>query len=112
MTATSRTVFLTVLGMGLVTYLTRTGPLMLLAQRRLRPRLDAWLKLLPVAVLAALVVPSVAPALGPQQRALALNYGLGSLATAGIAWKTRSLLASVLAGVATVALARLVSAAI
>ena len=45
------------LGMGIVTYLPRVLPLLVLAQRNLPQGLLDWLGLIPVAILAALLAP-------------------------------------------------------
>jgi len=46
-----------VVGMGLVTYLPRWLPLALLSNRRLPGVAEAWLDLIPAAILSALLVP-------------------------------------------------------
>ncbi len=51
--------FLILLGMGLVTYLPRLLPLLVLSQRQLPQWLVDWLELIPVAILAALLAPSL-----------------------------------------------------
>ena len=50
---------LLLLGMGLVTYLPRLLPLFFLSQRQLPQWLVDWLELIPVAILAALLAPSL-----------------------------------------------------
>ncbi|PNU18838.1 AzlD domain-containing protein [Geothermobacter hydrogeniphilus] len=50
---------LLLLGMGAVTYLPRLLPLLLLSQRQLPRWLVDWLELIPVAILAALLAPSL-----------------------------------------------------
>jgi len=47
------------LGMGAVTYLPRLLPLLFLSQRQLPRWLVDWLELIPVAILAALLAPSL-----------------------------------------------------
>lgn len=47
------------LGMGLVTYLPRVLPLVLLAKRNLPQGFRDWLSLIPVAILAALLAPGL-----------------------------------------------------
>jgi len=104
------TVLLTILAMGMVTYLPRLLPLQLLASRQLPRTVGTWLKLVPIAVLAALALPSVLPSAvsqGAESNSLIL---WASVATVVVAWRTRSLLGSVAVGVGTVALARLASA--
>ena len=50
---------LTLVGMGAVTYLPRLLPLFFLSQRKLPQWLIDWLELIPVAILAALLAPSL-----------------------------------------------------
>ncbi len=50
---------LVVAGMGVVTYLPRLLPLFFLSQRQLPQWLVDWLELIPVAILAALLAPSL-----------------------------------------------------
>src|SRR5262249_25256368 len=52
-------VWLVILGMATVTYLTRAPLLLALARRPLPPRLRLWLRLIPLAVLPALAVPMI-----------------------------------------------------
>jgi branched-subunit amino acid transport protein len=51
--------FYIVAGMGAVTYLPRLLPLFFLSQRQLPQWLVDWLELIPVAILAALLAPSL-----------------------------------------------------
>lgn len=52
-------IFWTIVGMGLVTYLPRLIPTILLSGRDLPPVIVSWLRLVPPAVLAAMLVPSL-----------------------------------------------------
>jgi branched-subunit amino acid transport protein len=52
-------IWLVILGMAIVTYLTRAPLLLVLARRPLPPRLRLWLRLIPLAVLPALALPMV-----------------------------------------------------
>ena len=101
-------VFLTILGMGLVTYLPRVLPVVLLSSKSIPPALKSWLQLVPVAVLAGLVAPSLLV----EDAQLALhseNFFLwASFPTLFVAWHTKSLFASVVVGMSVVALARAV----
>ena len=56
---TLQSYFLLLLGMGAVTYLPRLLPLLFLSQRQLPKWLIEWLELIPVAILAALLAPSL-----------------------------------------------------
>lgn len=99
---------LTILGMAIVTYLTRAPMLLALARRPLSPRLRLWLRLIPLAVLPALAVPLV---LAPGSR---LTLGVaspqlwGAVVVFVLAALRVNLLVSVAAAVAIVALLRAV----
>ena len=102
----------TIVGMGLVTYLPRLAPLLVLSrrgasERPLPPWVARWLGYVPAAVLAAMLVPSLLVAEGRAHLAWDNLYLWAALPTAWIAWKTRSLVGAVTAGVALVALGRL-----
>lgn len=84
------------LGMALVTFFTRYAMIAILGREK-PALLGRWLRYVPPAVLAALVVP---PVLAPRGH---LEFGLPSLAMlAGVlvAWRTRSVLWTIIAGMA------------
>lgn len=84
------------LGMALVTFFTRFAMIAALG-RDLHPLLRRWLRYVPPAVLAALVVP---PVLAPQGH---LQLGLPAVALlvgAAVAWRTRNVLWTILGGMA------------
>jgi branched-subunit amino acid transport protein len=101
-------VLMTMLGMGLVTYLPRLLPAWFLRGRTLHPFIEAWLKYVPVAVLAALLLPSLLVADGKLNLVWNNLYLWAALPAAFTAWKTRSMFATVLVGMAVVAIARLI----
>lgn len=81
-------------GMALVTYLTRFAMMPLLSRQLPRPVLR-WLQLVPVAILSALIAPAVLLVerrltLGPQIPA--------ALVGVVVAWRTRSVLWTIVAG--------------
>jgi len=101
-----KAILLTMLGMTLVTYLPRLAPVYFLSSRSLPPLAVAWLRHVPVAVLAAMLFPSLLVqgdqvALGPSNLFL-----WAALPTLLVAWKTRSLFSPVLVGMVLVAVAR------
>lgn len=89
---------LLVAGMGAVTYIPRWLPLFALAQRRLPQGLVDWLRLIPVAILSALV----APALLTDSVTRTLSFGKPefwvAIPTLLFAWRTRSLAGTVIFG--------------
>ncbi len=84
------------LGMALVTYLTRVTMILALG-RELPPVLRRWLSYVPVAVLAALVVPA---ALAPQGQVRWGAYAWASAFGAWVAWRTRSVIWTIAGGMA------------
>lgn len=95
--------FLTFLGMAAVTYFTRVTMILALG-RELPAVLRRWLVYVPVAVLAALVAPA---AFAPDGRLAWGARGWASLVGAWVAWRTRSAIWTILAGLAAFHLLRL-----
>ncbi len=88
--------WLVFLGMAAVTFLTRFAMMPLMARELPKP-LVGWLQLVPVAVLSALVAPAILVSEG--------HLTLGAKAPAAlvgalVAWRTRSVLLTLLAGMA------------
>ncbi len=100
-------VLLTMVCMGLVTYLPRLLPAWFLRGRTLHPFIEAWLKYVPVAVLAALLLPSLLISEGQLNLAWNNLYLWAAIPAGVTAWKTRSMFATVLVGMAVVAIVRL-----
>ncbi len=101
------TLLITILGMALVTYLPRFLPAWFLRGRSLPPFFAAWLRYIPAAVLAALLVPSLLVEGGALNLTWDNLYLWAALPCIFIAWKWKSLFGTVLAGMLLVALARL-----
>jgi uncharacterized membrane protein len=91
---------ITILGMALVTYATRAGGFWLMGLVTPSPRIEAWLRQIPGAVLVAIVAPTVL--------ASSLAETLAALATVLVAIRTKNVLAAMLIGVAAVFLLRLI----
>jgi len=96
----------TLIGMALATYGPRLLPVWLLSSRSMPPAVTAWLRYVPSAVLAALLFPLLLVngghiSLGPKNIFL-----WAALPAAWVAVKTRSMVGSVLVGMAIVAAAR------
>ena len=91
---------LTILGMALVTYATRAGGFWLMGLVTPSPRVEAWLKQIPGAVLVALIAPTVL--------ASSIAETLAAIATVLVAIRTKNVLIAMLVGVAAVALSRLI----
>jgi branched-subunit amino acid transport protein len=101
-----RVIFLTMLGMGLVTYLPRLLPVYFLSSRSLPQLVVAWLRYVPVAVLAAMLFPSLLVDGGQVVLAPSNIFLWSAFPTFLVAWKTRSLFGSVVVGMILVAAAR------
>ena len=96
-----------ILGMGMVTYVPRWLPLIFLSRRKLPEWLVDWLDFIPVAILSALL----APLLLTSGNVPHLDFGRAELLAAAptfvVAWWTRSLGGTVLAGMLVFWLIRL-----
>jgi len=96
-----------ILLMALVTYLPRVLPALFLSRVRLPRFLERWLASIPVAVLAALLAPALFAPEGHLETGLAENPGLWiSLPVFLVAFLTRNLFATVVSGMALMALGR------
>ena len=85
-------------GMGVVTYLPRWLPLIYLAHRQLPKWLVDWLSLIPVAILSALLAPSLLADAEPRLLNLGKAELLVAIPTLLFALKTKSLGGTVLVG--------------
>jgi uncharacterized membrane protein len=85
---------LTILGMGLVTYATRASGLWLMGYVSTTPRVEAWLRHIPGAILVAIVAPAVL--------ASGLAQALAALATMVVMARTHNLVLAMAVGVAAV----------
>lgn len=104
---------LLILGMAAVTYLPRVLPLWLLSHRSLHPSFMRWLEMVPPAVLAALLAPSLflreTPAGEPALFISADNiFLLAAVPAFLVAYLTKSFFGTVAAGMGAVALLRLI----
>ena len=86
------------LGMGIVTYLPRVLPLMILSERNLPQGLRDWLSLIPVAILAALLAPGLWINSSTQTLTLGKPEFFAALPTLLVALRTRSLGVTVIFG--------------
>jgi len=101
-----QTILITILGMTIVTYLPRLLPMTLLSSRKLPDAVVTWLRYVPVAVLAAMLLPALLAPEGQIDLSRRNVFLWAALPTFYIAWKKRSLFGSVILGMALVALAR------
>jgi branched-subunit amino acid transport protein len=87
-----------VIGMGLVTFIPRWIPLMLLSRRSLPKIIVNWLDLIPAAILSALLVPALVTSRQPRVLDLFQPDFWVALPTCLFAIKTKSLAGTVLLG--------------
>ena len=85
-------------GMGLVTYLPRALPLLYLAHKKMPQWLIDWLSLIPVAILSALLAPSLFTEAATRSFAFGKLELLVAIPTLLFSLKTRSLGWTVLVG--------------
>lgn len=100
------TILLTLTGMALVTFLPRLLPAWFLRERQLPPFLIAWLRYVPVAVLAALLLPALLIQDGKMNLAINNLYIWAAIPAGYIAWKKKSLFVTVIVGMLVVAASR------
>lgn len=94
------------MGMMLFTYLPRLFPLLFLSGKSLPPLFVTWLRMIPPAVLSAMLIPSLLIRDGNFTVSLDNFYLVAAFVAFPVAWKTKSLFATVVTGMACVALGR------
>ena len=101
-------ILLTIVGMAVVTYIPRLLPVWALSSRPLPRIAVAWLRYVPSAVLAAMLFPAIAapdPLAGDSFGSRYL-FLWAAFPTLVVAYKTKSLFGSVVAGMVVVGVAR------
>ncbi|MCP4541783.1 MAG: AzlD domain-containing protein [Chloroflexi bacterium] len=101
-----KTIFLTILGMMLVTFIPRLVPVWVLSSKSLPQPVVTWLRYVPVAVLAAMLFPAIVVQDNQVDVGLSNLFLLAAFPTLLVAWKTKSLFGSVIVGALVVAVAR------
>jgi branched-subunit amino acid transport protein len=99
-------IFWTMVGMLVVTYVPRVLPVWVLTSKPLPPLVVAWLRYVPVAVLAALLLPALIVTENRLDLSLGNLFLWAAIPTFIIAWKTRSLFGPVVVGMLIVAVVR------
>ncbi len=92
--------------MAVVTYLPRLLPTIFLSGRNLQPIIIAWLRLVPPAVLAAMLAPSLLVREERVDLGIDNLFFWAALVAFPVAWKSKSLFATVIVGMGLVALGR------
>ena len=96
----------TIVGMAVVTYIPRLLPTLFLSGKTLHPMLAAWLRLIPPAVLAAMLVPSLLIREDVVHLGTDNLFLWCALVAFAVAWRFNSLSATVLVGMGLVAIGR------
>ncbi len=99
-------IFWTIVGMAVVTYLPRLLPTLFLSGRSLRPLIVSWLRLVPPAVLAAMLIPTLLVREDGVDLGWTNLFFWSALVAFPVAWKWKSLSATVLVGMGLVAFGR------
>ena len=95
-------------GMGLVTYLPRWLSIFLLARRSLPEVVVSWLDLIPVSLLSAILIPELLTSGQPRLLNFASPELLVAVPTFIFAFKTKSLVGTVIFGMALFWIARMI----
>ena len=101
--------FLLIAGMAAATMATRIPVLMLLSRRQLPEGVFRALRYVPPAVLSAIIFPMVLRPGGEWHFGLDNAALIGSLVAAVVAWRSRNLLLTIVVGMATLWIWRLLS---
>jgi branched-subunit amino acid transport protein len=94
--------WLIILAMGIVTYAIRLSLIGVLEKLTLPPIVTRGLRFVPPAVLSAIILPEVLQPAGRIDVSLANPRLLAGIVAALVAWRTRNIVATVLAGLAVV----------
>ena len=89
-----------IVGLGLVAYLLRFLPFLVLAARPAPAWLARWLDFIPPAILGAILIPTLLTNPSTREIGLLQPRFLAALPCLAVAWRTRSMAATVLAGMA------------
>ena len=101
-----KTVFLTIVGMTLVTYVPRVVPVLTLASRSLPPSMVRWLSFVPTAVLSAMLFPSLLLKDASFDFSMENFFLWASIPAFLLCWRTRSFFGTVALGMGLVAAGR------
>ena len=95
-------IWLIIIGMGIITYLIRLTPILLLERVGMRSELQQALKFVPAAVLSAIIFPELLMPGGTLDISFGNERLLAGLLAAVVAWRTKNILVTI--GVGMVAL--------
>jgi len=92
------TIWLTIIIVGLLTYMTRISSIVLLGQRQIPGRLSQALRFVPPAVLSALIFPALLLSEGDQTISIMNERLIAGLIAAFIAWRTKNVVLTITVG--------------
>lgn len=101
-------ILLLIVGMATVTFITRFAFIVLFRKTTFSERLSRWLRFIPIAILSTLIAPTILVPQGSLNLSIHNSYLLGGIAAAGVAFKTRNIIATVAVGMAVILLLRAV----
>ena len=101
--------FFIIAGMAIVTFSTRFASVALLGQKKMPAGLERWLRHIPTGILTALIVPTLLLPEGYVDLSLRNHYLIAGLVAALVAWKSRNMVATLVLGMGTMFLLRLLS---
>ena len=104
------TLWLTIVGMGLITYAMRASGIAILGHRQLPRNLQRALRFVPMAVLSSMIVPEVIAPGGTLDVSFANPRLLAAILAAVIAWRTRHVFATIGVGMLALWVLRAVAA--
>lgn len=90
--------WITIIGMGVITYAIRLSPILLLERFELNPAIRQALKFVPVAVLSAIILPELVMPGGSVDISLGNGRLLAGLVAILTAWRTKNVLWTITAG--------------
>ncbi|MCA9928530.1 MAG: AzlD domain-containing protein [Anaerolineales bacterium] len=93
-------IWLIIIGMGIITYLIRLTPILLLERVGLRDELRQALRFVPAAVLSAIVFPELLMPGGTLDISLGNERLLAGLLAGVVAWRTKNVLITIAVGMA------------
>ena len=92
------TIWLTMLVVGILTYATRLSFILIFGQREVPPRVRQALRFVPPAVLTAIIFPELLIREGEIDLSLGNEWLLAGIAAAIVAWFSKNVVATILAG--------------
>lgn len=99
-------VFMTILGMAVVTVIPRVLPSWLLAKRELSSFIKEWLGYIPIAVLSAMLLPSLLLKDKVVEVGFYNTFLWAAIPTLLVAWKTKNIFLTVALGMGFIAIGR------